>query len=578
MRERTKAISVLTGNTVAFGVCFAVWMMYGVLITFLVDQQLFAFSKVQMGWLIGIPVLTGSVFRLPAGMLADRFGGRPIFAAIMLASAVAAYATSFANGFWDFFLGGLGFGLAGASFAVGIAYTSAWYPPHQQGTALGIFGVGNTGAALTAMIAPGLLAALTLHGSDPERWRLLPRLYALALVVTTVAFWFGTFPKKPADLVGRTLRDRLAPLRVMRVWRFGLYYFLLFGGFVALSQWLIPYYVNVYALSVVGAGLLSAAFSLPSGLIRAVGGWLSDRHGARLVMYVVLVGCSIGFLLLAVPRMDIQSPGEGVTAVRAGTVTAVEDDAVVVDDRVYPLQQRVPDAPTRQGTLILPTSASWQEPVVAVGDTVAKRALLARGITHVYFQANLSVFTGLVFLMAIFMGIGMAAVYKHIPTYFPNDVGTVGGIVGVLGGLGGFVGPILFGYVLEVTGIWTTNWMFLGALSLTCLVWMHVVIRRMLNVRAADVAERFDEPGPPVSVPLRVQCPIHGVNARVTLVLSGLGTAPELTTCSLHPGHSGGPPCEGRCVVLDHDREAEVPLTPHAPPDRSSDSDPQARA
>lgn len=562
MSQRRKALSVLTANTVAFGVCFAVWMMYGVLITFLVSQQLYTFSKVEMGWLIGVPVLTGSLFRLPAGMLADRYGGRPVFVTIMLLAAAAAYLTSFADSFWAFFAGGLGFGLAGASFAVGIAYTSVWFPSHQQGTALGVFGVGNTGAALTAMLAPTLLTVLTLDGADPERWRLLPRLYAGLLLLTTMLFWLATFPKKPEEGAERTLRERLAPLMYVRVWRFGLYYFLVFGGFVALSQWLIPYYVNVYGLTVVAAGLLSAGFSLPSGLIRAVGGWLSDRLGARAVMYGVLGGCVVGFLLLSVPRMDIESPGEGVTAAQVGIVTAVTDEAVTVDGTRYALVRRAPGVPEREGTLILPTRAMWQEPVVAPGDSVAKQALLARGVTHIFFQANMGVFTGLVFFVAILMGVGMAAVYKHIPTYFPQDVGTVGGVVGVLGGLGGFTGPILFGYLLEWTGIWTTNWMFLFLLSLTCLVWMHVVIRRMLNARAPDVATRIDEVGTPIPVSLRVRCPVHGIDARVRIMVSAKPEAVTLAACSLYPGHASPLPCEGRCVEPDADAASVTPAKP----------------
>ncbi len=556
MTIRAKALSVLAANTAAFTVCFAVWMMYGVLVTFLVDQQVYAFGKAQMGWLIGIPVLTGALFRLPAGMLTDRYGGRPVFGAIMLLAALAAYLTSFADGFWGFFLGGLGFGLAGASFAVGIAYTSVWFPSHQQGTALGVFGVGNTGAALTAIVSPQLLAALTRGGMELDRWRMLPRIYAVALVAMTLVFWLLTFPKKPAEPVIRTLRQRLEPLRSVRVWRFGLYYFLVFGGFVALAQWLIPYYVNVYALSVVAAGLLSAVFSLPSGLFRALGGWLSDRFGARAVMYWVLGGSTITCLLLVVPRMDIQSPGEGVMAARGGTVTAVTEEAVEVDGTRYPVRRREPGNPRQEGTLVLPTAASWQEPVVQSGDVVAKRGLLARGITRIYFQANIGIFTGLVFILAILMGLGMAAVYKYIPTYFPRDVGTVGGIVGVLGGLGGFADPILFGYLLQWTGIWTTNWMFLFVLSLVCLVWMQDVIRRMMNVRAPELATQIDERGTPIPVALRVLCPVHAVEARVRVFVTPGSESPTVGDCSLRPGEGGRPPCDGRCVVLAGEGEA----------------------
>lgn len=544
MRDRGKAISVLTANTVAFTVCFAVWMMNGVLVTFLIERQIFPFTKVQMGWLIGMPVLSGSIFRLPVGMLSDRYGGRPIFAVVMLLSAISVWLVSYATTFRDFLFGSFGFGLAGTAFAVGIAYTSVWFSRERQGTALGIFGMGNAGAALTAVFAPLVLRGLTA-GGDLERWRLLPRGYAVGLVVMTALFWVATFPRKPAT-VAKTLREQLRPLQSMRVWRFGLYYFLVFGGFVALSQWLIPYYVSVYALSVVTAGLLSSSFSFPSGVIRALGGWLSDRFGARAVMYWVLGGCAVGTLLLIVPRMDLESPGEGVMATRSGTVTAVSDDAVIVDGVRYPLQARRQFDGDREGASIWPVRQSWQAPVVQVGDPVARRALLARGYTRIHFHATIEVFTVLVFLVGILMGIGKAAVYKHIPEYFPQDVGTVGGMVGVIGGLGGFVGPILFGYLLDWTGNWTTSWVFLCAVSVAALLWMHLVIRRMTAERAPEIARRL-EPGP-VPLGLRVLCPVHAIQAevRVTAVAGGV---PKVTECSLLLGHEGGVPCEAQCVV-----------------------------
>ncbi len=498
MTEKGKALSVLTMNTLAFCVCFACWMLYGVLITYLVDNGLYQWDKSQVGLLIGIPVLTGSILRLPVGVLTDKYGGRLVFSVLMLASAAAMYSVSLADSYSQFLLAGLGFGLTGASFAVGVAYTALWFPKEKQGTALGIFGAGNTGAALTSIFAPQLLMTLTDGASNPENWRLLPQLYAAALVVMTVLFFLFTAPKKAEG--GQSLTQRLAPLKEIRVWRFGLYYFLVFGGFVALSQWLLPYYVSVYMLPLTLAGMMAAAFSLPAGLVRSIGGWMSDKWGARNIMYLVLAGCVLFAFLLSIPRLDIESPGEGVMATKGGVVTEVSPERIVVGETVYPLKPKpTTDASGEpywakdKSMLVLPKSTFWQQPAVQEGETVTKKQLLARGVTHIHFQANVWIFTGFLFILGVLMGIGSAAVYKHIPDYFPNNIGVVGGIVGVLGGLGGFICPIIFGYLLKTTGIWSTCWMFLALLALICLFWMHYVISHMMHRKVPELMAQMEE-------------------------------------------------------------------------------------
>lgn len=502
----SQSYRVLAMNTLAFTVNFACWMMYGVLITFLVVNRVdtglggpTTWDKVQIGWLIGIPVLTGSILRLPIGVLTDMYGGRKVYTVQMLITAIPMYLVSTANTFQEFLLYGLGFGIAGTSFAVGIAYTSVWFTKRHQGTALGIFGAGNAGAALTAVFAPGLLLNLTSRGANLDGWRTLPKMYAALLVVMAVLFYVLTIERKVEASKGKSLRQRLEPLRNMRVWRFGLYYFLVFGGFVALSQWLIPYYVNVYTLSIATAGFYAALFSFPSGVIRALGGWMSDRWGAITVMYWVLGICLVASVLLVPPRMEIFSPGEGVTAMRDGTVVGVTDSTITVQDAagISTTYAFAPGGPIVKGPhyeeefIIVPKLRSWQEPVVKVGDQVKRRELLARGVSQIVFQANVLIFTILVFALGIAMGIGKAAVYKHIPDFFPNDVGVVGGIVGVLGGLGGFVCPVFFGYLLRWTGLWTTTWVFFAGLSLICLVWMHLVVRRMMQKEAPKLPQKI---------------------------------------------------------------------------------------
>ncbi len=499
MTEKRKAIQVLTLNTVAFTVCFAVWTMNGVLVTYLIDQGVFAWDKAQIGWLIGIPVLTGSILRLPIGVLTDKYGGRIVYGVLMIVAAIPTFLLSYATTYSQFILCSLGFGMSGAAFAVGIAYSSIWFKKEKQGTALGIFGMGNAGSAITSLGMPLLLKNLTNGNQNIDNWRMMPKIYASVLLLMAIIFFLFSYTKKVEHGQDKTLRQRLEPLKYARVWRFGLYYFVVFGGFVALAQWLIPYYVNAYTMSIATAGMMASIFSLPSGIIRSLGGWLSDKYGARSIMYWVFGTCLVCFVFLFVPRMDIESPGQGVMADKGGIVTEVSTNKIIVAGKEYALLQQ-PNSGSeerKEGAFVLPSFTFWQEPSVKVGDAVVKKQLLARGITHIYFQANVWIFTILVFAVGIMMGIGKAAVYKFIPEYYPNDVGVVGGIVGVIGGLGGFVCPIIFGYLLKATGIWTTAWMFFFAVTLMCHIWMYMTVRRLMRENAPILSRQIEDHNSP---------------------------------------------------------------------------------
>jgi NNP family nitrate/nitrite transporter-like MFS transporter len=131
----------------------------------------------------------------------------------------------------------------------------------------------------------------------------------------------------------------------------------------------------------------------------------------------------------------------------------------------------------------MPTKDSWQTPVVAQGEAVKKRQLLAQGTTRIYFQANMWIYAVLVAVIGIVWGVGKASVYKLIANYYPSEVGVVGGMVGVIGGLGGFVCPIIFGYLLDWTGLWTSSWMLMLALSILCYALMAAVVRRLEAAR-----------------------------------------------------------------------------------------------
>ena len=489
-----KSHKILFLNTLGFLVSFAAWMINGVLVTYLTDNGIFQWDMVQIGWLLGVPVLTGSIFRLPIGILTDKIGGKWVFSGLLLLCSIPLFLLSTANSYGMFLTLSFLFGFTGTSFAVGVGFTSVWYPQSWQGRAVGIFGIGAAGASLTTLIGPSLLNILTNNGANPEGWRQLPVFYAGALVIVGLLFLFFAENKKPAS-TNKTLVQLLSPLKQIRVWRFGLYYFLVFGCFVTFSQWLVPYFVNVYNVGLVEAGFYASCFSLPAGLFRAVGGFLSDKYGARKVMYVVLGTSVVLSFFLIIPRMEISSPGSGIMASKSGTVTSVSSTEIRVGEKSYPIIERGNKFDKlRNNIMVFPAKDNWHEVLVKPGDKVLKKQLLAQGTTRIYFQANMWIFIALVMLTGMCWGIGTAAVFKHIPDYFPTQIGLVGGMVGLIGGLGGFVGPILFGYLLTQTGLWTSSWMFIWILSMLCIIWMHLVITKMMAKRSPDLADKIEPP------------------------------------------------------------------------------------
>lgn len=406
--ERGPQQRALWMSTAAFTACFAVWTIFSI-IGIEVQKQL-GLSETQFGLLIGMPILTGSLIRLILGIWADQHGGRLVQVLVMLAAAAATWMLTYADSYASFLLAAVGVGIAGGAFSVGVAYVSRWFPASRQGLALGIFGAGNVGAAVTKLLAPMVMVALG--------WQAVAQYWAIGLAVMAVIFWFTTSDDPEQEQRRRegakppSLASMLEPLKNVQVWRFSLYYFFVFGGFVALSLWLPRYLIGVYGMDIRTAGMVAAAYSIPASLFRVYGGVLSDKFGARRVMYWTF-GVSIACcFLLAYPPTDYVIHGiEG--------------------------------------------------PI---------RFTLSTGVTG---------FIVLVFVLGFFMSLGKAAVYKHIPVYYPKHVGAVGGIVGLVGGLGGFLLPIAFGALNDLVGIWQSCFALLFVVVLASLVWMHVSIRAM---------------------------------------------------------------------------------------------------
>jgi NNP family nitrate/nitrite transporter-like MFS transporter len=289
-------MSVLLVSTFAFMVCFAVWMMFGV-IGIPIREQL-GLDATQFGLLTATPVLTGAIFRLPLGLWTDRFGGRIVMFVLLIACSVPVWLCSYASAFWQFLLLGLALGIVGASFSVGTPYVARLFPQSRRGFAMGVFGAGTTGAALNMFVAPALIVSFD--------WQAVPRVYAVALLVTAAVFWFLSVPDPgTAKSKSQSVRQQLQVLREVRVWKYCQYYSIVFGGFTALSIWMPQYFKSEYGFTITQAALLAACFSLPGGTLRAVGGWLSDRFGAHSVTWWVLWAAWVCLFLLSYPRTEL---------------------------------------------------------------------------------------------------------------------------------------------------------------------------------------------------------------------------------------------------------------------------------
>ncbi|MFW8604210.1 NarK/NasA family nitrate transporter [Rhizobium leguminosarum] len=397
--EPAKALWI---STVAFTLCFAVWTIFAI-IGIRIKQDL-GLNEAEFGLLVGTPVLTGSLVRIVLGIWTGRYGGRLVYTLTMLAAALATFLLSYAQTYTQMLIAGLGVGLAGGSFAVGVAYVSPFFPAEKQGTALGIFGAGNVGAAVTKFAAPFVLLAWG--------WQAVAEIWAVCLALMAIVFWFTTTDdpayrlRRERRVASRSFAEEFAPLQNVQVWRFSLYYFFAFGGFVALSLWLPRYLVGVYGFNLETAGMIAAAYSIPGSIFRAFGGVLSDKKGARSVMYTMLAVSAVATLILSLPAASGVGTGP------------------------------------------------------------------AFGITPV-------IFIVVIFVLGFFMSLGKAAVYKHIPVYYPENVGAVGGIVGMMGGLGGFILPIAFGLLKDMTGLWSSCFLLLFAIVVISLIWMHLSVKQL---------------------------------------------------------------------------------------------------
>ena len=404
-----RALSVLGVSTLAFTVCFMVWMMFGV-IGIPIKKQL-GLNATEFGLLTAMPVLTGSLIRVPLGLWTDRFGGRIVFFALMLCCVIPIWLMSYATAYWQFLVIGLFVGLAGGSFSVGTPYVARWFPKSRQGFAMGVFGAGNSGAAINKFVAPALVVGFG--------WALVPQVYAAVLLGTAILFWLFS-AHDDSHLVNNRAgwASQLRALKDPRVLKYCQYYSIVFGGYVGLSLWMVQYYVGEYGLDLRVAALLAACFSLPGGVLRAIGGWLSDRYGAHSVTWWVMWVSWICLFLLSYPQTDL-------------------------------------------------TINTLQGPV------------------SFHLGLNVYVFTALLGVLGVAFAFGKASVFKYISDDYGQNIGAISGIVGLAGGLGGFVLPILFGLLMDLTGIRSSAFMLMYGVVWVSLIWMYWTEVRRTEVMGA---------------------------------------------------------------------------------------------
>ena len=401
-----QAWSVLAVSTLSFTVCFMVWMMFGVI--GIPIRKMLNLNATEFGLLTAMPVLTGSLVRVPLGIWTDRFGGRIVMAVLMATTVPAIWLMSYATAYWHFLLIGLFVGLAGGSFSVGTPYVARWFPKSRQGFAMGVYGAGNSGAAVNKFVAPVILVALG--------WQAVPQVYAAVMLGTVLLFWFFSY-SDPAHLVPHTVtfRDQLKALKDPKVLRYCQYYSIVFGGYVALSLWMVQYYVGEFGLDIRVAALLAACFSLPGGVLRAIGGWLSDKYGAHQMTWWVMWVSWICLFLLSYPQTDFT-------------------------------------------------------------------ILTVNGPRTFHIGLNVYTFTALMFALGIAWAFGKASVFKYISDDYPKNIGAISGIVGLAGGMGGFLLPILFGALMDLTGVRSSAFMLMYGVVWVSLIWMYFTEVRRTQV------------------------------------------------------------------------------------------------
>ena len=375
-------------------------------------------SATELGLLLSAPIFSGAILRLPIGVLCEKYSSKLILIIQMVFLVPPLFALPTISSYTGYLSVGLLIGISGASFTIGIRYLTDWFDSNEQGTAMGVFGSGNAGAALSLILVPYI--------NDVWGWEYIGPSYAVMVMVSILLFWIIA-PATP-KYVGSTSKDFaffIKPLKHAKVWRFGLYYYFVFGSFLALILWLPQYYVNAYKLPINQAMALTLLFVISSSMARAAGGWFADRCGARNVNWSVFWICIVCLFFLSYPPTTM-------------TIHGVEKDV------------------------------------------------------ELFIELNIWLFTALLLVIGLAQGFGRASVYKLINDYYPEQMGSVGGMVAMLGALGGCTLPILFGMSVDIVGVHSASFMLLYGVLALCMLLMHLAIKRERYQQRIIEANRYN--------------------------------------------------------------------------------------
>ncbi|WP_444908466.1 MFS transporter [Microbulbifer sp. TRSA005] len=292
---------VLIFASAMFAANFSVWTLYAVLGVEVRGQL--DLSATEYGILLAAPILSGALLRFPAGLLVEYFSAKKLILLQMLLLLPVLLLLPYIESYGEHLLAGLWLGISGVSFVLGIRYITPWFERRQQGTAMGIFGAGNAGAAITLALAPAIQNWLGREWIGP--------IYAVGILLMVVLFEFCA-PEETRYMRSRNkakIQHHLRPLMQIKVWRYGLYYYFVFGSFLALLLWLPNYYLAVYEVSTQVAMALTLLFVALSSSLRALGGWFADRYGARTVNWSVFWTCLVCLFFLSYPPTSMTIHG-----------------------------------------------------------------------------------------------------------------------------------------------------------------------------------------------------------------------------------------------------------------------------